>query len=441
MTVIAAQAHAEKRLFISLLTRDISLADAFLDLLDNSINAAVKATGLQEGNAADYVALLTTEAKPRFTIQIDFDDSKVAISDDCGGISAEDASTKVFVFGAEDESHLDDRLSVYGIGLKRAMFKLGNQIDMESQHPKGGFKLDLSVKEWQALKVTPWTFQIESLAAVEQGKGRTKLTVTELHPAVQARLQNPVFETELVTRIGRAYSFFISRIVTIKVNGSAVEREEARISSNQASESFELDGVSVAITAGLGTPTSGDRYESEYAGWNVYCNGRAVIFYDRSPLTGWGVDGYLPSFQPKHRPFVGIVFFTSDDPEKLPWTTTKLGVNTDNIIWQRAVQRMADVGRQVTRYLDSRYGEEGTTITMAELADAIGQGEEVKPTLKVTAVSFSPPKRKSSPLANVQYKVDKKVLQAVKDAIGTPWMSNGDAGLYTFEYFTENEVH
>ncbi|WP_287361765.1 ATP-binding protein [Mesorhizobium sp.] len=134
--MIEAKAHAEKRLFISLLTRDISLADAFLDLLDNSINAAVKATGLQEGNAADYVALLTKPAKPRFTIQIEFDGTKVAISDDCGGISSEDASTKVFVFGAEDESHLDDRLSVYGIGLKRAMFKLGNQIDMESQHPK-----------------------------------------------------------------------------------------------------------------------------------------------------------------------------------------------------------------------------------------------------------------------------------------------------------------
>jgi len=341
--LIEAKAHAEKRLFISLLTRDISLQDAFLDLLDNSINAAVKATGLQEGNAGDYVALLSTENKPRFTIQIDFDATKVTVRDNCGGISAHDAATKVFVFGAEDESHLDDRLSVYGIGLKRAMFKLGDQINMESHHPSGGFTLNLPVKTWQGDKKTPWTFEIAPLPPAEKDKGRTELVVTALHSAVQARLQNPTFETELINRIARAYSFFIARIVTIKVNGSPVGREEPRISSNQATESFELDGVSVAITAGLATPTNGERYEAEYSGWNVYCNGRAIIFYDRSTLTGWGVPGFLPSFQPKHRPFIGIVFFTSDDPEKLPWTTTKLGVNPDSIIWQKAVQRMADV--------------------------------------------------------------------------------------------------
>jgi hypothetical protein len=440
LTTIKANAHAEKRLFISLLTRDISLADAFLDLLDNSINAALKASGLKDGDASDYIALLSKESKPRFKIDIAFDSKKVKISDNCGGISAQDASEKVFVFGATDDSHLDDRLSVYGIGLKRAMFKLGNQIDMVSRHPDGGFELNLTVSNWQAIKDVPWTFEIEPQSAVAPDKGSTQLEVTELHPNVQARLENPAFETELFTRISRAYSFFISRIVTIKLNGIVVEREEARISGNQATESFELDGVSVAISAGLGVMSKGGRYEAEFAGWNVYCNGRAVIFYDRSPLTGWGVDGYLPSFQPKHRPFVGIVFFTSDDPEKLPWTTTKLGVNPDNLVWQKAVHRMADVGRQITKFLDGRYGEDGTSITMSELADAIGDGATIRPALKVSPSSFSPPKKKSSPLTTVSYKVDKKVLQSVKDVIGKSSMSNSDAGIYTFEYFVGNEV-
>ena len=38
---LTADASPEKRLFISLLTRDISLVAAFLDLIDNSINAAL----------------------------------------------------------------------------------------------------------------------------------------------------------------------------------------------------------------------------------------------------------------------------------------------------------------------------------------------------------------------------------------------------------------
>jgi hypothetical protein len=440
---VQAQAHAEKRLFISLLTRDISLADAFLDLLDNSINAAVKATGLKEGDAGQYIDLLNTEGVPKFTIAIEYSEDKVTISDNCGGISATNASTKVFVFGATDDSHLDDHLSVYGIGLKRAMFKLGKTIDMESEHDLGGFSMHLDVDEWQKPQGLdkPWTFEIQSRPAVAKGKGKTQIIITDLHPAVQARLSSPAFESELLIRIARAYSFFISRIITIKLNGQTVEREEARISSHSASESFDFDGVSVAITAGLGSPSDGGRYDSEHAGWNVYCNGRAVIFYDRSPLTGWGVDGFLPSFQPKHRPFVGIVFFTAADPEKLPWTTTKLGVNPDNLVWQKAVQRMADVGRQVTKFLDGRYGEEGTTITMAELADAIGQSVSVRPALNVAAARFAPPRKETSTTTTVQYKVDKKRLAEAKRAMGTPSMSNGDAGLYAFDYFFDNEVN
>jgi hypothetical protein len=41
---IYANANPEKRLFISLLTRDISLIAAFLDLIDNSVNAAVESS-------------------------------------------------------------------------------------------------------------------------------------------------------------------------------------------------------------------------------------------------------------------------------------------------------------------------------------------------------------------------------------------------------------
>ncbi len=189
----------------------------------------------------------------------------------------------------------------------------------------------------------------------------TKLEVTELYKAVSARLSDTQFESQLKDRIARAYSFFISKIIDIYVNGQQIVAEQVAISDNQASENFSVDDVDVAILAGLGVPKD-KRYLAETAGWNVYCNGRSVISYDKTGLTGWGVDGLLPSFQPKHRPFVGIVFFTSKHPESLPWTTTKLGVNPDNIVWQRTLKRMADAGKQVTRFLDARYSEDGTSI-------------------------------------------------------------------------------
>ena len=46
-----AQASPTKRFFVSMLTRDISLADAILDLLDNCLDGAMR---LANGGAVDY---------------------------------------------------------------------------------------------------------------------------------------------------------------------------------------------------------------------------------------------------------------------------------------------------------------------------------------------------------------------------------------------------
>ena len=49
-----ANANPEKRLFISLITRDISLTDAVIDLMDNSVNAAMKSVRNSFETAADF---------------------------------------------------------------------------------------------------------------------------------------------------------------------------------------------------------------------------------------------------------------------------------------------------------------------------------------------------------------------------------------------------
>ncbi|MBF0956152.1 MAG: hypothetical protein HXK15_07140, partial [Actinomyces sp.] len=46
-----AQASPTKQFFVSMLTRDIGLADAILDLLDNCLDGAMR---LASGGAVDY---------------------------------------------------------------------------------------------------------------------------------------------------------------------------------------------------------------------------------------------------------------------------------------------------------------------------------------------------------------------------------------------------
>src|SRR5205807_4780102 len=136
-----------------------------------------------------------------------------------------------------------------------------------------------------------------------------------------------------------------------------------------ATEKFKSDGVSCNITAGLASST-GEGFRDRNAGWFIFCNGRAILYADKSTLTGWGGAGLLPIFQPKHRPFLGTVFFVSANPEALPWTTTKSSVNEESAVWQAAKRHMVKVARVIIGFLDKRYTEDGTEITPADLQDA-----------------------------------------------------------------------
>ncbi len=138
---VLANASPEKRLFISLITRDISLAEALLDLIDNSINAALEPLADDLKTADDYQRLLKNKKiKPKVQIDLTVRSAKIAITDNAPGIPLKTAENHVFKFGRDtDDAVASDRLSVYGIGLRRAMFKCGINIRITSDHRKGGF--------------------------------------------------------------------------------------------------------------------------------------------------------------------------------------------------------------------------------------------------------------------------------------------------------------
>lgn len=437
---LKADASPEKRLFISLLTRDIPLVAAFLDLIDNSINAAVEPSSHRLLSAEDYLKIFQDEAiTPTVDIHLNVTPEQVEIRDTASGISVKTAEEHVFKFGrSTDEAHEKDRLSVYGIGLKRALFKLGNKIAMRSDHIDGGFDLKLNVAAWAKQTAQPWTFDITPLQPVISTKTGTKITVNDLYDETKRRLSDGVFLGQLKIAIAKTYAFYLSKFVNIYVNGEMVVGENIEIGSNHASDEFTVSGVSCAITAGIGTPQGGS-FRDKTSGWFVFCNGRTVISADKSQLTGWGGVG-LPIFQPKHRPFLGTVFFVSTDAEKLPWTTTKSGINEDSAIWQEAKRHMAAVGRVVVSFLDGRYTDEGTEVATADLQDAAGARISVMSAVVSEKRAFTPPSR--PPQQNIRVQYDAKVadVKRIAEYLGRPSMGGADVGRHTFNYFLRNEV-
>ena len=104
-----------KELFISMLIRDVTLRDAIGDLLDNSIDGALRLrpNGEYQGLGVD--------------IKLDTERGVFTITDNCGGIPVSVARDYAFRFGRPDfeAQYTQHSVGVFGIGMKRALFKLG----------------------------------------------------------------------------------------------------------------------------------------------------------------------------------------------------------------------------------------------------------------------------------------------------------------------------
>src|SRR4051812_26677423 len=83
-------ASPEKDFFISMLTRDIDLQDAILDLLDNCVDGAIR-------DRSD--ALAEKDSFKGYWARIDFDENKFCIEDNCGGIPWKIAKDYAFRLG------------------------------------------------------------------------------------------------------------------------------------------------------------------------------------------------------------------------------------------------------------------------------------------------------------------------------------------------------
>src|SRR6266852_5395134 len=126
-----------KRFFVSMLTRDIELKDAILDLVDNCVDGATRQLkGKLRGDKPydGYAARLTLSAKS-------FD-----ISDNCGGIP-QAAIKDAFLLGRPKIEQSMPTIGMYGIGMKRAIFKIGEEAAVESFADDGAFQVSYT-RDW-----------------------------------------------------------------------------------------------------------------------------------------------------------------------------------------------------------------------------------------------------------------------------------------------------
>ena len=378
-------ASPAKRFFVDMLIRDIRLEDAILDLVDNAIDSLIRTKGIDiDGivtSMADPQGLYQASGDVAHQIVISVQPKEFRIEDNCGGIEFEDAKEIVFRFGSQVKRE-NTSLSVYGIGMKRAVFKIGRLITVESKTLNSGFRVEINVDEFE--QSDSWQFPIEpSDPATKQEDCGTTITIREVADGVLRHLKNPKFEDSLVESIGQTYSLFLNEFVNVWLNGRKVLPEIINVSrSNEVRPSLrtiDVEGVRVTmITALQGLDGDSKKWIGKTAGWYLICNGRVVVFADQTELTGWRRE--LPAFQPKHRGFIGIVLFMSSDPESLPWTTTKRGINSESPVFHEIRAGMMAAARPVLRFLDRQYA--GVPVSAENSDDLKVTGKVVRESLR-----------------------------------------------------------
>jgi hypothetical protein len=159
-------------------------------------------------------------------VQVTYSESEVEIKDNCGGIELDHAKDEAFNFGHSPDWKTG-YLGVYGVGLKRALFKFGDEFLIESQTIKDGFKCHLDVPEWlkKDESIDDWRIPIQPTHAARSPKSAgTTIKIHRLHDEVKMRLKSGSIDALLYKAVSRTYSFFIGKYVRIFLNEKEVER-------------------------------------------------------------------------------------------------------------------------------------------------------------------------------------------------------------------------
>jgi hypothetical protein len=362
-------ARPTKRFFVRMLVRDIELVPAIIDLIDNSVDgakrlAAVKPVKSKRVKGKGGLTAMPSEGidLSRHHIDIQIEGQRFLIEDNCGGIELDRAMEHAFRFGRpEDFDPIEGEVGQFGVGMKRALFKIGQHFSVESVAPKSRFKVSVPVAEWLADE-DHWSFPLE-LAEVGQKNPlkalETKIEVSELLPSVSSEFEEEAFLQRLRYQIEFSHQAALASGMSVKLNGHPLRSRpptllaSGSVKPRVVSKKVKGDGLEVdmRLYSGFaklqdeGADTDDpDRFSGvSLAGWYVICNGRMLLFADKTRLTGWGIE--VADYHPQYRRFRGYVYLTGNSAA-MPWNTAKTAVDEDSPIWREVRKEIVGALRE-----------------------------------------------------------------------------------------------
>lgn len=414
-----------------MLTKDIGLTRSIIDLLDNCVDGARQ---LRKKGNYDGLWVRLEASKETFKI-----------SDNCGGISVGITRDYAFRFGRPSEMEpTTHSIGQFGVGMKRALFKLGKMFRIESTTETSHFVVEVDVDKWKQEK--EWEFEFnelqEKLPRKPSRQLGTMITVESLHPGISERFEHDSFQTGLLREIQEAHAHAMQQGLALTLDGIPIKyRPFHLLQSDQLKPGYKESSfgkgrsrVKVKLFAGIAAPNPAE------AGWYIFCNGRLIIGADQTEIGGWGEggEGTIPKYHNTFARFRGYVFFDADDASQLPWNTTKTGVDADSRYFRAVRLEMLTLMRPVIDFL-RKLAEEKKAQDRNPLETAINAAKERELSKVKTHYVFKAPKaipRVKGTGRISYYKLLDDIAKAKKALHVT---TQREVGEKTFDYFFKRE--
>lgn len=310
-------ATPSKRLFLSIIA-DYDLNRSICELVDNALDVWVR------GGKAKKIAI---------KIALDKEQQTIRVEDNAGGV--EKSEMKYIVGpGQTGTSPTDETIGIFGIGSKRAVVALAQDIKIMTRHLKEKtYQVDFD-ERW--LEDDDWELPLYEVDEISAGT-----TIVELQ-----RLRIPVSDEaveQLNEHLSTTYAKFLTDgRVSLQCNGSPIlpaffdnwayppKYVPRRFTGAVQTE----DGYAIRVEAVAGLSIESSPAAGEY-GVYVYCNDRLVARALKTFEVGF-TKGLAGLAHPKVS-LTKVLVFLNGDARGMPWNSSKSDINTRHQVF-RALQ-------------------------------------------------------------------------------------------------------
>ncbi|CAG4992271.1 hypothetical protein DYBT9275_00928 [Dyadobacter sp. CECT 9275] len=433
------KASPTKRFFVEMLTRDIEVQDAILDLLDNCVDGILRTIDRNSPSQTPYEG---------YYARINFDNQSFEIQDNCGGIPKDVAINYAFMMGRPKKDRDEDlpTVGMYGIGMKRAIFKLGRSCTVKSYTKNDAFEVTID-PVWMSSDDN-WNLGLNNIDNIGNIVG-THIKIEDFPINIKEYFDAnmPVY-TSLPATIAQHFSFIIKKGFKIFVNEIEINPKDVSLLISSDGQLIRnsitpymyqgtINSVNVYLVVGFYKPMidsdeleeeAKTRRSTEDAGWTIVCNDRVVLYNDKTILTGWG-EANVPSYHTQFIGIFGIVFFESNHASNLPLTTTKRGVDGSSTIYLKVKNFMRDGLKKFTDYtnywkpfnkeqkefVENAIPKDIISLAKTERNDAWNRVRGSDNEYKLDLPLRRPPEVNSDPMQSIRFFKKKSEIERVKN--------------------------